>query len=146
MTPADERGARPRAVDVAYWLWLVCAGLLVLLGLLSLTASGAAVREQLLANGADPGDVDALVTLLRGSGALALAVGVGTGFLAGPVRAGDPRFRRAEVALSAVYAAVQLVALAFGVGQLPTMLVAVGMLVAAVLVYLRSAAGWFVRG
>lgn len=140
-----ERAARPRLVDVAYWLWVVCAALLVLFGLLALTASGDAVREQLLANGAKPDGVDALVSLLRGSGGLAVAVGLGTGFLAGPVRAGHPGFRRAEVALTGVYAVIQLLSMAVGVGQLPTLLTALGMLAAAVLVYLPSARGWFVR-
>ncbi|MGW5073576.1 hypothetical protein [Rhodococcus sp. NPDC004095] len=146
MTSNGERGSRPRPVEVAYWLWLACAALLVLFGLLSMTASGDAVREQLLANGASPDDVDALVTLLRGSGGLAVAVGLGIGFLAGPVRAGDARFRRAAVALCGVYAAIQLVSVAAGVGQLPTLLTAIGMVVAAVLVYLPSGRDWFVRG
>ena len=143
MTAPEVR--RPRPVEVAYWLWLVCAALLVLFGLMSLTASGDAVREQFLAHGADPGNVDGLVLLLRGSGGLALAVGVGIGFLAGPVRAGDPRFRRAAAALSAVYAALQVVALAIGVGRPETLMVAVGMVASALLVYLRPVSGWFAR-
>ncbi|MFF0817905.1 hypothetical protein ACFYVR_22475 [Rhodococcus sp. NPDC003318] len=141
-----ERGARPRPVDVAYWLWIVCAALLVLFGLLALTASGDAVREQLLANGVAPDSVDALVSLLRGSGGLAIAVGLGTGFMAGPVRAGHPGFRRAEVALTGVYAVIQVLSTAVGVGQLPMLLTAVGMLAAAAVVFLPSARGWFVRG
>lgn len=146
MTGVAARGPRPRPVEVAYWLWLACAALLVLLGLLALTASGAAVREQLVSGGADAANVDALVTLLRGSGGLALAVGVGIGFLAGPVRAGDRRFRRAVVTLSVVYTAVQVLAMAVGVGQLPTLLVSLGAVTASGLVYQRSAAGWFAGG
>lgn len=146
MTAMSERESRPRTVEVAYWLWLACAALLVLVGLLSLTASGDAVREQLIAGGVDPGDVDALVTLLRGSGGLAAAVGLGIGFLAGPVRAGHAGFRRAAVTLSGVYAAIQVLSVAVGVGQVPTLLIAVGMVVAAVLVYLPSGRDWFVRG
>lgn len=142
----SERGARPRPVEVAYWLWLVSAGLLVLFGLLSLTASGDAVREQLIEGGVAAGDVDPLVALLRGSGGLAVVVGLGTGFLAGPVRAGDARFRRAAVALTAVYAAIQLLSVAVGVGQLPMLVLALVMVVAAVLVYQKSVRGWFVRG
>ncbi|MFD4294355.1 hypothetical protein ACFWPA_07065 [Rhodococcus sp. NPDC058505] len=140
------RETRPQQVAIAYWLWLACAALLVLFGLLALTASGDAVRDQLLANGADPGDVDALVGLLRGSGALAGAVGVAIGFLAGPVRAGDPRFRRAAVALSAVYTLIQVLSTAVGVGQAPTLMTAIGLVIASILVYLPSARDWFVRG
>lgn len=142
----SERVTRPRPVEVAYWLWLVSAAMLVLFGLLSLTASGDAVREQLIEGGAEPGDADSLVTLLRGSGGLAVAVGVGAGFLAGPVRAGDARFRRAAVALTAVYAVLQVLSVAVGVGQLPMLLFALVMAVAAVLVYLPSVREWFVRG
>lgn len=146
MTQAGQRGGRPRAVEIAYWTWLAAAALLVLFGLLALTASGTAVREQLLAGGADPEGVDALVTLLRGSGGLAVAVGVGVGMLAGPVRAGHPGFRRAAVALSGVYAVIQLLSVVAGVGQVPMLLAGVGLAIAAVLVYLPSCRDWFTRG
>ncbi|CRK52542.1 conserved membrane hypothetical protein [Rhodococcus sp. RD6.2] len=142
---SEREGARPRPVDVAYWLWLVAAALLVLFGLLALTASGDAVRTHLIEAGAEPDVASSLVTLLRGSGALGIAVGLGTGFLAGPVRAGDARFRRAEVALTGVYVMVQLLAVAVGVGQTQMLLCALLMAAAAVLVYLPSTRDWFVR-
>ncbi|MGW6375272.1 hypothetical protein ACWFRB_04295 [Rhodococcus sp. NPDC055112] len=135
--------ARPRPVDVAYWLWLVCAALLVLFGLLALTSPGTAIREELVARGANPDSVDEFIVLLRGSGAVSLLTGLGVGLMAGPTRAGDPRFRRAVVALSVVFFVLQLGLLATGLGQVPTLLVSVLALVASVLVYLRSSAEWF---
>ncbi|MBP1162499.1 hypothetical protein ABIC28_000031 [Rhodococcus sp. PvR044] len=135
--------ARPRPVDVAYGLWLVCAALLVLFGLLALTSPGTAIREQLVEHGANPDSVDEFIVLLRGSGAVSLLTGLGVGLMAGPTRAGDPRFRRAVVALSAVFFVLQLGLLATGLGQVPTLLVSLLALVASVLVYLRSSAEWF---
>ncbi|MFC7449316.1 hypothetical protein [Rhodococcus daqingensis] len=134
---------RPRSVDAAYWLWLVCAALLVLFGLLALTSPGTAIREQLVERGANPDSVDAFIVLLRGSGAVALLTGLGVGLMAGPTRAGDPRFRRAVVALSVVFGVLQLGLMAIGLGQAPVLVVAVLALVASALVYLRSAAEWF---
>lgn len=141
----DER-TRPRPVTVAYWLWLACSALLVLFGLLAVTSSGAALRDQLLGNGAAPDDLDSLILLLRGSGAVALLVGLAVGLMAGPARAGDGRFRRALVALSAVFTFLELALLPTGVGQAPVLLVAVVTLAAGMLVYLPSATAWFDRG
>jgi hypothetical protein len=134
---------RPRPVDVAYWLWLVSAALLVLFGLLALTSPGTAIREQLVERGANPDSVDEFIVLLRGSGAVSLLTGLGVGLMAGPTRAGDARFRRAVVALSAVFFVLQLGLMATGLGQVPTLLVSLLALVASVLVYLRSSAEWF---
>lgn len=134
---------RPRPVDIAYWLWLFCAALLVLFGLLALTSPGSSIREQLVERGAAPDSVDGFIVLLRGSGAVSLLTGLGIGLMAGPTRAGDLRFRRAVVALSVVFAVLQLGLMATGLGQAPTLLVAVLALVASVLVYLKSATAWF---
>ncbi|MFD4183397.1 hypothetical protein [Rhodococcus sp. NPDC058514] len=135
--------ARPRPVDVAYWLWLAGAALLVLFGLLALTSPGSAIREQLLERGASAGSVDGFIVLLRGSGAVSLLAGLGLGLMAGPTRAGDPRFRRAVVALSVVFAVLQLGLMATGLGQAPVLVVSVLALVASALVYRKSATAWF---
>ncbi|MGW4479027.1 hypothetical protein [Rhodococcus triatomae] len=142
---SEQPAGRPRLVDAAYWLWLVAAGLLVLFGLLALTASGDALRASFVEAGAEPDVADSLVTLLRGTGALGIAVGLGTGVLAGPVRAGHAGFRRAEVALSGVYVVIQLLSVAVGVGRPEMLLCALLMAVAAVLVYRPSARDWFAR-
>ncbi|MFC9787329.1 hypothetical protein [Rhodococcus sp. NPDC127528] len=140
-----DEPTRPRPVEIAYWLWLASAALLVLFGLLALTTSGSALRETLAERGADPAGVDALVLLLRGSGVVSLVVGLAVGLMSGPTRAGDPRFRRAVVALSVVYALIQCALLLTGLGQAPMLLVSIVLSAASVLVYLRSATGWFVR-
>ncbi|MFD1815042.1 hypothetical protein [Rhodococcus gannanensis] len=142
---SEQPAVRPRLVDVAYWLWLVAAGLLVLFGLLALTASGDTLRTSFVEAGAEPDVADSLVTLLRGTGVLGIAVGLGTGALAGPVRAGHAGFRRAEVALSGVYAVIQVLSVAVGVGQPQMLLCALLMVVAGVLVYRPSVRDWFVR-
>ncbi|MFE3291072.1 hypothetical protein [Rhodococcus sp. NPDC059234] len=136
---------RPRPVEIAYWLWLASAALLVLFGLLAVTTSGSALRETLAGRGADPDSVDALVLLLRGSGVVSLVVGLAVGLMAGPTRAGDPRFRRAVVALSVVYTLLQCALLLTGLGQAPMLLVSIVLSAASALVYLRSATGWFAR-
>jgi uncharacterized membrane protein len=56
-----------------------------------------------------PGAVN---TLYRGSGVLTVVVGVAMAFLAGRSRGGDPRFRRAAMALALAAAAVIAIAAA----------------------------------
>ena len=73
---------RPRAVNAAFWCWVVAAISLVLLGLLM-----ALTR-------------DSLPAFYRGAGILFAAAGLALGYLAGRTRAGDARLRRAGVGLA----------------------------------------------
>ncbi|MDR3661718.1 MAG: hypothetical protein P4L86_15265 [Mycobacterium sp.] len=91
--------ARPRAVTVAFWCWLVAAVLLAALGLLQLSLS--------------------LPVQYRAIGGLLLAVGLGLGFLAGRARQGDSRFRWAAVALAmGTVLLIALLLFVFGAGLL----------------------------
>lgn len=137
--------SRPRAVSVAYWLWLVAAVLLVLFGLLAVTTSSDEIRRQFVENGNDPASVDSFVLLLRGIGVGSLVVGIVVGLLAGPVRTGDPRFRRALVTLSGVFALLSMATVLLGLTPGVLLIVPILLVIAAVLVYRPGARDWFVH-
>ena len=88
---------RPRAVNAAFWCWVVAALLLMVGGLIAASAS--------------------LPALFRGAGVISAIAGAGMAFLAGRSRAGDARFRRAGIALS--LAIVVLVAVVAALGVVP---------------------------
>ncbi len=71
---------RPRAVNAAFWCWVIAALLLMIGGLIAASAS--------------------LPALFRGAGVISAIAGAGMAFLAGRSRTGDARFRRAGIALS----------------------------------------------
>ena len=115
---------RPRIVEAVFWLWLVAAISLVLLGvLLALTRGN-------------------LPTVYRGAGIIFAVAGVALGYLAGRSRAGDARLRRAAVGLS--LALVVLLALftlmTGGILWLIPMILTMG---GAVLIMRPSAQEWF---
>ena len=136
---------RPRTVTAAYWIWIVCAAVLVLFGLLAATASADAIRERLTDQHVSPDNIDAFMQLLRVSGIISLIVGLAIGLLAGPVRAGDERFRRALVALSAVFALIQIGAVIMGLSPGILLIVPILLLVAAMLAYRPASNDWFAR-
>ncbi|MGY4654111.1 hypothetical protein [Mycobacterium sp. URHB0021] len=109
---------RPRAVTAAFWCWVVASILLIIGGLIAASVG--------------------LPPVYRGAGVLTATGGAAMAFLAGRARSGDPRFRRAAVALS--LAIVVLVALfaVFGVVHMLT-LVAVIPLIAGTVLIRRSA-------
>ena len=82
--------SRPRVVTAAFWCWVVASFLLMLGGIISVSLD--------------------LPLIYRGAGVISLVAGAGMSFLAGRVRSGDPRFRRAALALS--LAVIVLVAMA----------------------------------
>ena len=79
--PLPVPSPRPRLVDAAFWCWLAASILLLAFGLLMATTRGEFPLS------------------LRGFGVLFAVGGLAMGFLAGRSRAGDPRFRRAALAL-----------------------------------------------
>ncbi|KAA0022358.1 hypothetical protein [Antrihabitans cavernicola] len=134
---------RPKTVSVAYWLWLAASVILVLFGLLALTSSGDAIRQQLVDNGVKPDNTDSFLVLLRGVGVGSLIVGIVTGLLSGPVRSGDPRFRRALVTLSGVFALLQIAAVLLGLSPAFLLIVPLLLVSAGILVFRQSSALWF---
>jgi peptidoglycan/LPS O-acetylase OafA/YrhL len=125
--PSPAPPSRPRIVEGAFWLWLVASIMLVSFGLLQATSRG---------------DIP---VFLRGAGVIWILAGAAMGYLAGRTRRGDPRFRRAAVALS--LAVVLLLAL-FSVMTLGWIWLVIMILtmVAAALVMRPSAAAWFDQG
>jgi hypothetical protein len=110
---------RPRAVTAAFWCWVVAAILLIIGGLIAASVG--------------------LPPVYRGAGVLTAIGGAGMAFLAGRTRNGDPRFRRAAVALS--LAIVVLVALfaVFGVVHMLTLVAVIPLIAGTVLIRRPSA-------
>ncbi|NKR27197.1 hypothetical protein [Prescottella equi] len=127
----------PRPVSVAYWIWALCAAVMVLLGLLAATTSADAIRGRL------DSDVDSFVWLLRGIGIGSVVFGVAIGFLAAPVRAGDRRLRTVVAVLCGVFALAVVAMVAIGVVAPVLLTIPVLLTVASVLVYREGAREWF---
>ncbi|BCN45565.1 MULTISPECIES: hypothetical protein [Prescottella] len=127
----------PRPVSVAYWIWVLCAAVMVLLGLLAATTSADAIRGRL------DSDVDSFVWLLRGIGIGSVVFGVAIGFLAAPVRAGDRRLRTVVAVLCGVFALAVVAMVAIGVVAPVLLTIPVLLTVASVLVYREGAREWF---
>lgn len=121
---APVPSSRPRIVEAVFWLWLVAAISLVVLGLLITVARGN------------------LPALLRGAGIMFALAGLALGYLAGRTRAGHARLRRAAVGLSlALVVLLALFTLMTGgiLWLIPMILTMVG----AVLIMRPSAQDWF---
>ncbi|WP_064058376.1 hypothetical protein [Prescottella equi] len=127
----------PRPVSVAYWIWVLCAAVMVLLGLLAATTSADAIRGRL------DSDVDSFVWLLRGIGIGSVVFGVAIGFLAAPVRAGDRRLRTVVAVVCGVFALAVVAMVAIGVVAPVLLTIPVLLTVASVLVYREGAREWF---
>lgn len=127
----------PRPVSVAYRIWVLCAAVMVLLGLLAATTSADAIRGRL------DSDVDSFVWLLRGIGIGSVVFGVAIGFLAAPVRAGDRRMRTVVAVLCGVFALAVVAMVAIGVVAPVLLTIPVLLTVASVLVYREGAREWF---
>lgn len=129
----------PRVVSAAYWIWVLCAAVMVLLGLLAVTTSADAIRDEV---GSDSGS---FVWLLRGVGAATLVFGLVIGFLAAPVRAGNLRVRTVEVVLSSVFALATIALAAIGLIAPVFLVIPLLLMVAGVLVFREGAREWFRR-
>ncbi|MFZ2178889.1 MAG: hypothetical protein WAW17_33620 [Rhodococcus sp. (in: high G+C Gram-positive bacteria)] len=137
---------RPRSVEVAYWIWILGAGLLILFGLIALTTSGQGIRDQLADSSVGgSADADTFVILLRVIGGVSVVFGLAIGVLSGAVRAGDSRIRFVIVVLSGVFAVTQILLTVVGIGTVLALFVPILLLMASVLVYRDSARGWFAR-
>ncbi len=121
---APVPSGRPRVVEAVFWLWLVAAISLVLLGALMALTRGN------------------LPVLYRGAGILFALAGLALGYLAGRTRAGHARPRRAAVGLSlALVVLLALFTLMTGgiLWLVPMILTMVG----AVIIMRPSAQDWF---
>ena len=118
---------RPRIVDAVFWLWLLAAVSLVVLGMLMALTRGN------------------LPPVFRGAGVLFAVAGLALGYLAGRTRAGHAQMRRAAVGLAlALVVLLALFTLMTGgvLWLVPMILTMVG----AVLIMRPSAQDWFHLG
>ncbi|MEV3901903.1 hypothetical protein AB0K11_06215 [Mycobacterium sp. NPDC050551] len=143
MSAPQQPLSRPRVVDVAFWLLVVGAVVLIGGGMLAATVSFDAARDAI-----DPAVSDEQVRqyllLYRGMGIGSVLSGAAMAFLAGRTRGGDPRFRRATIGLGlAITLILAVLAFVFGISQ-PITLAGVLPIVAGVVLLTRPASSaWF---
>jgi hypothetical protein len=119
--------ARPRIVDAVFWLWLLAAISLVVLGMLMALTRGN------------------LPPVFRGAGIMFAVAGLALGYLAGRTRAGHARMRRAAVGL-ALALGVLLALFTLMTGGVLWLIPMILTMVAAVLIMRPSAQDWFHAG
>ena len=125
--PTPSSPARPQAVKVAFWCWVVAAGLRMGGGRRTATAEVPPAYRN----------------LVLGFGAITAVAGAAMAFCAGRARRGDNRFRRAAVALSmAVVIVVGLLAL-LGVAQLLSLVALLPLIAGTVSITRPPAQSWF---
>jgi hypothetical protein len=111
MTPTEPR---PRAVDVAFWLLVVGAVLLLAGGMFAATLSYDTLRNAAVPSVSDQAIRDYL-RFHRGAGVVCALAAVALAVLVVRTRAGDSRFRRAAMGLGLVIVVlVGVVAVFFG--------------------------------
>jgi hypothetical protein len=86
-------------VDFAFWLLVLGAVMLVVNGLMALTVTCDMARA-MSSDALSDEQVRNIVTFQRGVGVFSVVIGAALGFLAGRMRQGDQRFRRATIAFS----------------------------------------------
>ncbi|WKG04472.1 hypothetical protein QU592_05000 [Mycolicibacterium sp. HK-90] len=104
---------RPRVATVGFCFWLVASVLLIAGGMIAASVSLPGVDTW----------------LFRGIGVLTAVAGLAMAFLAGRARSGDPRFRRAAIALSVTIMVIVALTAQFGVVHKLTVLGVVLLLV-----------------
>ena len=105
---------RTRVVTAAFWSWLVASVMLMVGGLIAASVN--------------------LPSAYRIAAVLTILAGGGMAFLAGRVRGGDVRFRRAAVALSLTIVALVALASVFGPVHTVTLLAVFPLIAGAVLI------------
>lgn len=108
---------RPLTATIGFGCWLVAAVLLMVGGLLAASADLPSLNS----------------VLFRGSGVLTALAGLGMAFLAGRSRTGDPRFRRAAIALSLAIVVLVGLTVAFGVVHIVTLFAVIVLVVGTIL-------------
>lgn len=106
--------SRPGAVMVAFWLLIAGAVLLLLGGLLTAATGFDTLRQDVPASVSDE-SLHSYLRLYRGVGVLFCVAAVALAALAARARDGDPRFRRAVMAMGlALVVLVAIVDVVFG--------------------------------
>ena len=141
MTPPP----RPRSIDVAFWLLLVGAVLLVLGGLLAATLSFDTVR-QMAAPSVSDDTIRRTLTFHRGAGVFCVLAGAALGFVTGRTRGGDTRFRRATIALSLVIVVLVALLAVFAGTHVLSLLALLPIIAGALLLGRPATAEWFRSG
>ena len=146
MTPSPASSNRPRVVDIAFWLLIGGATIMIAGGLMAVSATYEAARSALPDSITDS-DVRSYLTIYRISGVgVAIAAAV-LAFLAGRARRGDARFRRAVFGLVfAILVVVLLLAIGVGGAQPLVLLALLPMLVGVALAAGPSARAWYAEG
>lgn len=135
---------RPRIVNVAFWLVLVGAVLLLAGGLLGVSTAFSTPHSAFGDQFAD-GDIRNILVLHGGIGVLCMAVGLVLSFLAGRARNGDARIRRVLVwlAVAIVVLIFLLALLAPSSIELPALFGVVPVALGATLFMRPGAHEWF---
>jgi hypothetical protein len=142
---ASPTPSRPRVVDIAFWLLVSGAVLLLLGGLLAATVAYETARSAIGSEVSNE-QVRDYLTVYRGMGIGSVLAGGALAFVAGRARRGDPNFRRATVGLALAIALVLvLLATGGGVAQPITLLSLVPIAAGTILLTRRGAAAWFDR-
>ncbi|WP_326548195.1 hypothetical protein QGN32_08825 [Mycolicibacterium sp. ND9-15] len=111
---------RTRVVTAAFWCWIVASVMLLAGGLIAASWEGAPA-------------------VFRGAGVISAIAGAGVALLAGRSRGGDPRYRRALIALSLTIVGLISISAVVGIGNVITLLAVFPLLAGAVLVTRRGA-------
>ncbi|BBZ35411.1 hypothetical protein [Mycolicibacterium confluentis] len=145
MTDPVSPSARPRIVDIAFWLLVLGAVLLMFGGMIALATNFDSVRA-VAAESVSDDTVRDYLTLHRAAGVFCVVVGVSLAYVAGRMRSGDARFRRSAIALSiAAVVLIGLLAVIAGV-HLVALLALVLVMGSAVSLTRPAAAEWFGAG
>ena len=145
MTSSPASPKRPRVVDIAFWLLIAGSTVMIVGGLMALTATYDAARSSLPDTITDD-DVRNYLTIYRFSGGVAAAAAA-LAFFAGRARRGDAPSRRASFGLVfAILVVVMLLAVGVGVAQPLVLLALLPMLVGVSLSAGPTARNWYVEG
>lgn len=134
---------RPRVVEVAFWLVLTGAVLLMIGGLMASAANFEEARSAVAATVTDD-DLSQYLTLYRGAGLLSVVVGAVLAFVVGRARRGDARFYRATIGLALAAALViGVFAVLMGVAQLVTLFALSPIVIGVLLIVQPAARIWY---
>ncbi|UXA18667.1 hypothetical protein [Mycobacterium sp. SMC-4] len=140
---SPSSAGRPRVVDVAFWICIAGAVVLIVGGLMAASATFDAARSAIPDDVGDD-QVRTYLTIYRTTGIGAVLLGGASAYLAGQARRGDARFRRALVGLTwATVVVVVLLAIGIGVAQPLILLAQLPLLIGALLFVRPAASRWF---
>ena len=141
--PAGRAGSRPGAVMVAFWMLIAGAVLLMMAGLLTVTTDFDTVRQTSPSWASDDA-VRSYLRLFRGMGLLFCLAAVALTGLAVRARDGDPRYRRAVMALGlAIVVLVPLAAVVTGAVLILALLSLLPIVTGVMLLNRPAVTAWF---